>query len=165
MIIRRYLAAFGPASVKDAQKWSGLTRLQDTFEALREELVVFRDEQGTELFDLPHAPRPAADTPAAPRFLGEFDNILLSHADRSRIMDEAYYKRVFTVNGIIRPTVLVGGFVAGTWKLQQERARVTLIIEPFRELAEQDLDALMDEGNRLIDFAAAEADSREIAVL
>jgi hypothetical protein len=85
----RYIAAFGPASVRDAQVWSGLPRLGGLFEALRPRLVSFRDERGSELFDLPKAPRPDAKTPAPIRFLPEFDNILLSHADRTRIIDQA----------------------------------------------------------------------------
>ena len=82
--------AFGPASVLDLQNWSGLTRLKAVFERLRPELLTVRDEQGRELFDLPDAPRPDPDVPAPVRFLGEYDNALLGHADRRRIIPEDF---------------------------------------------------------------------------
>jgi len=161
-VVLRYLGAFGPASVKDMQMWSGLVRLADTFEQLRPRLRTFRDEHGVELFDVPDAPRPSGDTPAPVRFVAEFDNVLLSHADRTRIISEPHRKRVFTVNGIIRPTVLVDGFVRGMWKLERAKERVTLRIEPFERLAREDRAALTSEGERLLAFAAADSASRDI---
>ncbi|MDR6551959.1 winged helix DNA-binding domain-containing protein [Paenibacillus qinlingensis] len=161
-LIRRYLAAFGPATVKDIQMWSGLTRILEVIKNLRPQLITFQNERGEELFDLPDAPRPAADTPSAPRFLGEFDNMLLSYADRSRIMEETYRKRVFTVNGIIRATILVDGFVTGTWKLISKRDHTVLHIEPFRVLSKQEQDALFEEGARMLQFAAANSSTSEI---
>jgi hypothetical protein len=86
--VLRYLRAFGPASVMDMQNWSRLTKLAPAFERLRERLVTFADERGRELFDLPDAPRPEADVPAPVRLLGEYDNVLLGHADRSRIASQ-----------------------------------------------------------------------------
>lgn len=161
-MILRYLAAFGPATVKDIQVWSGLNRLRDAIDRLRPRLMTFRDEQGNELFDLPDAPRPDPDTPAPPRFLSEYDNILLSHADRTRIIDEAYRKRVFTVNGIIRATILVDGFVRGTWKIVRNHGTATLVVQPFEQFSEQVRDALAEEGARLLHFAAADDDTHEI---
>ncbi|GIP25748.1 hypothetical protein J23TS9_08780 [Paenibacillus sp. J23TS9] len=153
-LVLRYLAAFGPASIKDMQVWSGLTRLKDVVERLRPQLAIFMDEMGTELFDLPDAPRPSPDTPCSPRFLGEFDNILLSHSDRSRIMEEADRKKVFTINGIIRSTILIDGFVGGLWKLDQTKNSTKLMIEPFQSLTSREMNGLREEGKKLLEFAA-----------
>ncbi|USB33648.1 winged helix DNA-binding domain-containing protein [Paenibacillus sp. YPG26] len=161
-MVVRYLAAFGPASVKDIQVWSGLTRLSEAVERLRPQLITFRDEHGSELFDLPGAPRPDPSTPAPPRFLGEFDNMLLSYADRTRIIDKNIQPRVCTKNGLVRPTLLLGGFVCGTWTLKRERGRAVLLIEPFKPLTIQEKEALTEEGARLLHFAAASAKSHDI---
>ncbi|MFC9712467.1 winged helix DNA-binding domain-containing protein [Paenibacillus sp. NPDC056933] len=161
-VVLRYLAAFGPATVKDIQVWSGLTRMSEIIKKLHPQLAIFRDEQGRDLFDLPDAPRPDAQTPSPPRFLGEFDNMLLSYADRSRIIDEAYRKRVFSVNGIIRSTLLIDGFVSGIWKIQREHGTATLIIELFKPLSTEDHMALMEEGAKLLRFAAADEKSHAI---
>jgi len=163
-MIERYLAVFGPASAKDVQAWSGLTRLSEPLKRMRPGLRIFRDENGTELFDLPDAPLPEPDMPVPPRFIAEFDNLLLSHADRARIISEEDRRRVFTVNGIIRSTFLIDGFVEGMWRIDREKAAAMLTIQPFRPLAAQDLDALREEGEALLRFAAGECDRREIRV-
>ncbi|MFD3722381.1 winged helix DNA-binding domain-containing protein [Streptomyces sp. NPDC058674] len=124
-VVLRYLAAFGPASVKDMQLWAGLTRLKEAFERLRPGLAVFRDGNGVELFDLPDAPRPDPDTPAPPRFLPEFDNLLLSHADRTRVVAPELKGRTWTANQAHR-TLLVDGFVAGLWKKDGDLVTVEL---------------------------------------
>ncbi|BBH22002.1 hypothetical protein Back11_33470 [Paenibacillus baekrokdamisoli] len=161
-MLRRYLAAFGPASVKDMQVWSGLTKLREVIELLRPSLRTFHDEQGIELFDLQDAPLPDPAAPAPPRFLGEFDNMLLSYADRSRIMSEEHRKRVFTSNGIIRAAILVDGFVSGLWRIERERDRATLVIEPFVPLSQQDSISLTEEGSRLLQFACTEIGTHHI---
>ncbi|WP_330318394.1 winged helix DNA-binding domain-containing protein [Streptomyces platensis] len=162
LMVERYLAAFGPATVKDIQVWSGMTRLADAVNRLRPRLAVFRDENGRELLDLPEAPRPDANTPAPVRFLPEFDNILLSHADRARILTEEQRKLVFTRNGLIRSTFLVDGFVAGVWRVEQTRGAAVLVLEPFGTLRAGDRAALTEEGGRLLAFATASAASREV---
>ncbi|MEK8127841.1 winged helix DNA-binding domain-containing protein [Paenibacillus filicis] len=162
--ILRYLGAFGPATVKDAQVWSGLTKLRDVFERLRPRLAVFRDEAGNELFDLPDAPRPDPDSPAPVRFLSEFDNMLLSYADRSRILAEPYRRLLFTVNGIIRAAVLVDGFVRGMWTIERRQSEATLTVQLFEPVLDRDRSALEEEGARLLAFADADADHHSIRI-
>ncbi|MBB2482589.1 AlkZ family DNA glycosylase [Bacillus sp. APMAM] len=162
-MILRYLAAFGPATIKDIQVWSGRTRLIENVEHLLPQLIIFHDEEGNELFDIPNAPRPEENIPSPPRFLGGFDNMLLSYANRKRIMDESYRNKVFTKNGIIRPTILIDGFVSGIWKYEKEKGIVRLIIELFKEVSEQDQNELTEEGNRLLDFIEGMEGPREIA--
>jgi Winged helix DNA-binding domain len=161
-LVLRYLGAFGPATVKDMQTWSGLTRLREVTDRLRPRLVGFRDEHGRELFDLPGAPRPDPDTPAPPRFLYDYDNLLLSHADRSRFVTDEYVEQGFAMDGPMPSIVLLDGFTNGTWKITSHRGRATLAIQPFKRLTRQDTAALSAEGARLLGFAAAGADIHDI---
>jgi hypothetical protein len=164
-LVLRYLAAFGPASVADVQTWSGLTRLREVVDPLRPQLRVFADENGRELLDLPDAPRPAADLPVPVRFLPEFDNLLLSHADRTRVLTEQFRKRLFGVkNGVFPGTFLVDGFVRGEWRITKQRKAATLTVTPWATVSSKDTTAIVREGRRLLEFAAAEADSREVVV-
>jgi len=158
----RYLAAFGPATVKDMQVWCGLTRLREVAERLRPRLRTFHNEHGHELFDLPDAPRPDPETPAPPRFLADFDNMLLSYADSTRIVAAGHRKRVMSINGILPGTVLVDGFVRGTWKIARERSAATLLVTAFERLSKKDREALSPEGEKLLRFAEADADTRDI---
>jgi hypothetical protein len=144
-VVLRYLAAFGPASVKDMQTWAGLTRLREPFERLRPSLLTFRDEHGVELFDLPDAPRPDPDTPAPPRFLPEFDNLLLSHADRTRVIPPAYWGRTWQGNQAHR-VLLVDGFLAGVWKPEGD----TLVVEPFGTLTDRQRQDVLAEAERML---------------
>ncbi|WP_189939852.1 winged helix DNA-binding domain-containing protein [Streptomyces aurantiogriseus] len=143
--VLRYLAAFGPASVKDMQTWAGLTRLREAFERLRPQLLTFHDENGVELFDLPDAPRPDPETPAPPRFLPEFDNLLLSHADRTRVVPPEYRGRSWQGNQAFR-TLLVDGFLAGVWKLEGD----VLVIEAFGRLTKGQKEEVTAEAERLV---------------
>ncbi|MFE6837109.1 winged helix DNA-binding domain-containing protein [Streptomyces sp. NPDC057705] len=144
-VVLRYLAAFGPASAKDMQIWAGLTRLREAFERLRPGLAAFRDENGVELFDLPDAPRPDPDTPAPPRFLPEFDNLLLSHADRTRVVAPEIKGRTWTGNQA-HCTLLVDGFVAGLWKLEG----AVLTVELFGRVPKAQKEEIVAEGERVI---------------
>ena len=153
-MVLRYLGAFGPASVMDAQTWCGLTRLDQVFERLRPRLVTFRGENGRELFDLPDTPRPDPDAPAPPRFLPEFDNLILSHADRTRVIAEEHRKALTSRNGMVPAVVLLDGFVRATWKTERSRGKATLVVKPLQTLSRGVRNALTDEGERLLGFVA-----------
>ena len=122
-LVTRYLTAFGPATIRDTQTWCGLTKLAEIVEAIRPELVTFTDEDGRELFDVPQGPRPDGDTPAPVRFLYDYDNLLLSHADRSRVvLDVDYAAHGYTADSNRQPSsLLVDGFVAGTWTVTRQK--------------------------------------------
>jgi Winged helix DNA-binding domain len=151
-LVTRYLGAFGPATVRDVQAWSGLTGLKAMLDELRPSLVTFRDEQGAELFDLPGAPRPGEDAPAPATLVAEFDNLVLSHAERSRVISAEATRRLYTINGVIPGSVLIDGFVAGMWRLARSRGRATVTIELFGPARERD--ALAAEAERVLAFAA-----------
>jgi uncharacterized protein YcaQ len=124
----RYLAAFGPASTADVQTWSWLSRLGEVIERL--DLMRVKSEGGQTLYDVPDAPRPDPDTPAPVRLVAPFDNILLWHANRTRVISDEHRKRLFSgKNGVFPGTVLVVAL----------RGRV--------------LDKVVSEGNRLLESA------------
>jgi len=164
-LVRRYLGAFGPASVMDAQTWSGLTRLGETFERLRPELVVFRDERGRELFDLPEAPRPGPDVPAPVRYLYDFENLLLSHDDRTRVIRPDVDVRGSARDNEAVSTFLLDGMVAGTWKVERQRDRARLLVRPLVALSKSDAGSLAEEGARLLGFLAPAAADRDVTVI
>ena len=159
MLLRSYLAAFDPASVADAQAWSGLTRLGEVAERLRGELRSFRDEAGRELLDLPDPPLVDPDFPAPVRFLPEFDNLLLGHADRTRVLSDEH--RGLVVQGLA--AVLVDGFVRAVWTITGERGAATLVVEALDDpLTAADGAVVTEEGARLLAFAAADATRHDI---
>jgi hypothetical protein len=161
-LILRYLAAFGPASVRDVQAWSGLTGLREVAGRLRPGLRAFRDEGGAELLDLPDAPRPDPGTLAPVRLVAEFDNLLLAHADRTRVIAEQDRRRLYTRNGVFPGTVLVNGYVAGTWRITRSAGAVALTVEPFGKFAREDRDAVADEARLMLAFAAPGAATPDI---
>lgn len=152
-MVRRYLRAFGPATVQDVQAWSGLTRLREVVDDLR--LRRFVDDGGRELFDVSDGELPAADVPAPVRFLPEFDNVLLSFADRTRVISDDDRKRFMSArNGVLPGALLVDGFFRGTWKIARKRDTATLSVEPYRPLSARHTDRVTAEGARLLRFAA-----------
>ncbi|GAA2640034.1 winged helix DNA-binding domain-containing protein [Actinomadura fulvescens] len=163
-LVLRYLSAFGPASVADAQEWSGLPKLGEVLERLRPRLRTFMDDKGRELFDLPEAPRPEEDTPAEARFLPEFDNLVLAHADRSRVIADAHRPSLTTKNLRVRATFLWDGFAAGLWEVERKRRVATLRLRPFEKLPRRALNALTTEGERLLEFAEPDAPERQVVL-
>lgn len=160
-VVLRYLAAFGPASVADMRAWSGVG-LSEVAARMRPRLRSLRSEDGTELLDVPGAPLPDSKTPAPIRFLPEFDNVLVAHADRERIISAAHSPGVVAVLG--RPTVLVDGFVRAYWSIERDGAAATLLVEPFERLSKKATAAIGAEGRRLLRFAAADADTHDVRV-
>jgi Winged helix DNA-binding domain len=159
-VVLRYLAAFGPASTMDVQAWSGLTRLREVTDRLRPHLRTFQNEAGKELFDLPDAPRPDPDTPAPPRFLPQYDNVALSHADRSHIAAGAAAR--WPTDDLHWSAFLVDGFVAGAWRLARDRNVSTMTVRLFGPLPAPDRAAVEEEAESLLEFLASEAENRRV---
>jgi hypothetical protein len=151
-LVRRYLAAFGPAATADLRAWCGLAGLPAAVAAVREELVTFRDERGRELIDLPDAPRPDPDTPAPVRFLPSFDNAILGYHDRSRIIDTDH--RGLSVAGA--RVVLVDGRVAATWSVEDG----TVIVTPLRRFSRADRTAVAEQARALASFLSGDERQR-----
>jgi hypothetical protein len=157
-LVFRYLAAFGPASITDAQTWMGM-KLKEMFEKLRPELQTYRGEGRTELFDLPGLPLPSEDVSAPVRFLPEYDNLLLSHSNRTRVLADEYRPKVYLPGLRVAATILVDGFVRGAWKIEKTKTAATLLIEPFEKLSKKDRAALTEEGEGLVRFVEPKAKS------
>jgi Winged helix DNA-binding domain len=163
-VILRYLGAFGPATPADATAWSRLTGLREVFDRLRPQLRALRDDRGRELFDLPDAPRPAPDVAAPPRFLPEYDNALLSHADRSRFGIGKTKGPRFAVERPIHGTVLVDGSVGGTWRLDHDAAAATatLCVDHVGPMTKRVASAVTAEGRRMVRFQLPDAKTRDV---
>jgi hypothetical protein len=143
--VSRYLAAYGPATVRDIQTWCGLTRLGEIVEGM--ELMEFADGY----LDLPDAPRPDPDTPAPARYLYDFDNLLLSHQDRSRFVTDEFRTRAVTPHGSVPRPILIDGVTAGTWTID----KAALTVRLFTRLTSTDREALTKEGAALVAFHGA----------
>lgn len=157
-VLRRYLAAFGPARLAEAADWAGVTRARLEPVAERLTLRRFEDTTGQTLLDLPRRPLPAANIPAPPRFLGTWDAVLLAHARRTEILPERFRPLVFSTK---KPqsvaTFLVDGAVAGAWRVERAGSKATLRLEPFEPLPRDARRALRDEGEQLVRFHESEA--------
>ena len=166
-VVRRYLGAFGPATVDDVCSWSAIRTplIRESLGRLSG-ISRFRDERGRELFDLARAPRPDPETPAPVRFLPKWDSTLLGYAapERVRILPEPYRKAVILKNGDVLQTILVDGMVAGTWTTTVTRGEANLTVSPFTKLARADRAALAEEGERLVRFTDPEAKRHSVTV-
>jgi hypothetical protein len=162
--ILRYLAAFGPATVADVQAWSGMSGLREAVKRLRPRLVTYRDEGNRELFDVPGAPFPDPETPAPIRFLPGFENALLSHADRTRIISDERRKAMWRSNGLVPGSFLVDGHVAGTWKTARDKGEAAIEATPFEPLTAAQRDEVEREATTLLDFLEADADVRTVRI-
>ena len=162
-VILRFLAAFGPASVRDLQNWSGLTGLREIVEPMRSsQLRTFRDEQGVELFDLPDLRLPDEQTPAPPRFISDFDNVVLSYADRTRITTEPYWLPAHRQQRPAPQLLLLDGFTAADWTVDEGEDAATLTVRPYDAFADHDAAAIITEGMSLLRFLAPGAASHEV---
>lgn len=164
-VVRRFLEVLGPGTVKDVQTWTSMRGLKAVVHGMADsgELEVVTTFEGADLFDLPGAPRPAGDAPASVRFLPMWDNLLLSHADRSRVIDPAHKPYLASKNGMPPPTFLVDGFVHGTWRIERDGTeRATLLLSPFGRTTAAARDALLEEGEALLRFLAPERSQRVV---
>jgi hypothetical protein len=163
-LVLRYLSTFGPATPADFQTWSGLKATKTVFEKLRDRLHTFEDENGRTLFDLPDAHRPDEAEPAPPRFLPEFDSLVLAHADRTRVIADEHKPQVVTKNLRVKATFLWDGFVAGTWKVDAKKTKATLHLAPFKKLPKSAAKELSEEGMRLLAFLEGDAPAHDVKV-
>jgi hypothetical protein len=162
-LVKRYQAGYGPATPKYIQVWSGLGNLKPVFESLGDELVTFKAETGKAIYyDLPDAPRPDPATPAPVRFLPEWDNLVLGHDDRTRVVADAHRPLIFKPGLRILATFLVDGYVAGTWRVERKSA-AKLHLSPFEALNAGVKDALVAEAEGLLKFLEPGAKSHTIA--
>lgn len=151
-LVRRFFECLGPGTTKDIQVWSGRRGLRSTVERLLDtgELIELSTWEGDVLLDLPDAPRPDSDVVAPPRYLPMWDNLVLSHADRSRVIDPAFKPYLASRNGMTPATFLVDGFVHGTWRADPTGDDATLTLSPFRQVPMRHEDALVAEGEALL---------------
>ncbi|MDF2981115.1 MAG: hypothetical protein K0Q69_887 [Devosia sp.] len=163
-LVRRYLAAYGPASVADMQSWSRLTKLSEVFEALRPELVSFIGPDGRELFDLPESPRPDADTPAPIRFMPLFENAFLGYDNRRRLLAEDDEKRGDFLHDA-KPSVLVEGIISAAWAIHNKKGAAVLTVTPYRQLRKKDVAEIEREGLKFLRFMEEKAETFDVRVL
>jgi hypothetical protein len=165
-LVLRYLAAFGPATAADVRAWSGLPGAAAVVDRLRPQLRTFRDEQGRELVDVPDGLLPDPDTPAPVRYLPVYDNALLAHADRSRIVDDVHRRRVLELDMISFGSVLVDGFGVAIWRVERDRGSGSVVLDValLEAVARPALDEVTAEGERLLAFLEPDAAVRSVRI-
>ncbi|HWJ84144.1 MAG TPA: winged helix DNA-binding domain-containing protein [Cellulomonas sp.] len=171
-LLVRYLAAFGPATVADAQAWSGLTGLRRIADRLGDRVVHFVGEPSPgkvrprELLDLPDAPRPPGGTPAPVRFLPDYDNVLIGHADRTRLISDERRRSLLSPNGVIPGTFLLDGRVGGTWRIERapRDGRATIVVVPFEPLTRAAARSVQSEAEVVVRFMADDAAEHAVRV-
>lgn len=161
-LFRRYLAAFGPAGVMDFQTWAGLTSLKAKLAPSLNDLREYRDENNKPLYDLPQMTLEPPDAPAPIRFLPEYDNILIAHRDRRRILPEAHRKKVFVSAGRVLGSLLIDGFVSAIWKTRCDRSRATMQVSLFQTASDDSLAEIEAEGLALLRFVEDDAQTFHI---
>jgi hypothetical protein len=159
LLIRRYLGAFGPASLADIAQFAGQVppRIRPVLERLAPSLRRFSDETGRALFDLPRAPRPAAEVTAPVRFLPRYDELLIGYEHRERVIAAKHRGAVYAKNALIEAVVLVDGLAAGTWGIERTKTDAIVRIRPFGALSRADRAAATREAEALARFMAPEA--------
>jgi Winged helix DNA-binding domain len=162
-LLRRGLRGFGPMTIADLAAWSGLPVAEVRRGIERLSLRRFRDERGRELLDLPRAPLVAGDAPAPPRLLPAFDNTLLAHADRTRVVADEY-RRIVIRGGLVDPVVLVDGRVAGRWRIDRGQRATELVLDRFEPVPRRELRLLREEAAALLAFATPDAVKRSVRV-
>ncbi|MFL5796608.1 MAG: winged helix DNA-binding domain-containing protein [Actinomycetota bacterium] len=161
-LVSRYLAVFGPATPADATSWSGVPGMREVFERLRPRLRTFRDDRGRELFDVPRAPLPDPEAPAPVRFLPEYDNALIGHEDRTRIIPVGAAQWTEVGWG----SVLVDGFLAARWRVHSgQKEGSTLRVEPFRRLTAPEQAEVTEEGVRLLRCLQPDAGTHDVRLV
>lgn len=163
-LVRRYLAAYGPASVNDMQSWCGLNKLGEIFEAIRDELVTFTAPDGRELFDLPDAPRPDADTPAPVRFMPLYENAFLGYDNRRRFVAKDDEKRTDFLH-VTKPAVLVDGTFLAGWAIEKKKGAAVLTVSPYHKLRKKEVAEIEREGLRFLRFMEEKAETFDVQVL
>ncbi len=161
-LIMRYLSTFGPATAADFAAWSGMSRVGDHFRRLAPQLATYRNERGQVLFDVPEGVLPDPGTPIPVRILAEFDNVLLGHADRSRVFDAEHRRHFMSINGLISSTFLIDGFVAGTCRLSRESGTATATLQAFGSPPKQHRIALRMQAERLLVFSDPDAAKHQV---
>ncbi|MCY4070590.1 MAG: winged helix DNA-binding domain-containing protein [Chloroflexi bacterium] len=163
-LFRRYLAAYGPAGIMDFQTWTGMTNLKSQLAPALADLVVYQSESGQDMYDLPESTIAAPDSIAPIRFIPEYDNILIAHRDRSRIIPDEHRKKVFLSAGRVIGTVLIDGVVGGTWNVKKDKTSLSLYVKLFEAKPKDCLRAIEEEGSRLLQFFDDQAGSYAVAI-